>query len=209
MNKFIALSTERSHKIVLPDMHNSDEYLVGFISSSDINNVVLKANQYVKPVNLDCMPNVGFTDVSHYIRALIPDDEFERVMNTDAWAEISCDNLVCDAEAYYMLYRKIPKDYVVIDIGCAYNAQSFLFQEHKKYIGVNPESHNKDYTFGHFQAKGTEYYGITGQEFMEKILPTLDVNLEKTFAICTYVPDDQCQEMVRETFKNCYVFYPH
>lgn len=33
-------------------------------------------------------------------------------------------------------------------------------------------------------------------------------DLDETFAICSYVPDDEAQELVRKTFKNLFVYYP-
>jgi hypothetical protein len=37
-----------------------------------------------------------------------------------------------------------------------------------------------------------------------------DFNLNETFAICSYVPrNGDCHELIRKTFKNLFVYYPH
>lgn len=211
MNKNIEPSLERSYKIVRPDNYNPDEYLIKFLSDKDVveKNYTLNGDDYIKPVNPDLISELHNTDLDHYVRSLIPDSEFDRVMQSDACAEISCNNLVCDMFAYYMLSKSIPRDWTVIDVGCAYNAQSYLFKEHNKYIGINPEYKSHHFHLENFKAEDTDYYEMTGQDFIKITLPILELDLSKTFAICTFVPDWECQQMVRETFKNCYVYYPH
>jgi hypothetical protein len=102
----------------------------------------------------------------------------------------------------------IPKDWTVIDVGCAYNPQSYLFQGHKRHIAIEPKWLDKDFHVEYFQAPNTELLFMTGQEFIENELPKLDLDLDKTFAIVNYVPSGACNLMVRETFKNIYTYYP-
>ena len=188
------------YKIVEPSKFNDDEYLVRFIHGSS---AAVEPGMLIKPINPDEIANPVYTDYQHYLRSLMPDDEWERVMKGTASAEITPDQLTCGD--YYHLAKMIPKDYTVIDIGCAYNAQSYLFQNHKRYIGVEPAGDFDGFRFIYFQAPGTEFIVSTGQDFIHN-LPDLD--MDKTFAICTWVPDRECRELVRKTFNNCYVYYP-
>lgn len=104
---------------------------------------------------------------------------------------------------YERLSEIIPKHFTVIDLGCAYNAQSFFFQEHKEYVAV-------DYgTFVKFKAPNCIIIEKNIRQFIEENIK--DYDLEETFAICSYVPDwgDKNNALVREKFKNLFVYYPH
>ena len=41
----------------------------------------------------------------------------------------------------------------------------------------------------------------TIQEFINSDLHFLNLNMDKVFAICSYVPDEEARKMVRNTFK--------
>ena len=133
-----------------------------------------------------------------------------RVIKSDASAEIHAGSLICGCGGrdYYYLSKIINKDCTVIDVGCAYNAQAYFFLNHAKYIAVDLEFPDDDIHIEYFHPEGTDFYKMSGQTFIHDILPTLDLNLKKTFAICHWVPSDECQKMVRETFPNCFVIYP-
>ena len=162
----------------------------------------------VKRVNPDMILNPVATDYEHYLRSLIPDNEWERVIRSDASAEIDCNNMTCGRGTYYMLSKMIPKDWTVIDFGCAYNAQSYFFQNHARHIAIEPEWKNTDFRFEYFRAPRTEILFTTGQDFINDILPNMNLNIDKTFAICNYVPSGACNLLVRQTFKNVFTFYP-
>lgn len=211
---------QKNWKLVLQDYHNDDQYLLGFYSSeTDAKLAIPKIKQQyqrwignrepiVKRVNPEMILNPVCTDYMHYVRSLIPDKEMKRVMDSDASAEICANDLMCGGATYYYLSRMIPKDWTVIDIGCAYNAQSYLFQNHKRHITIEPEWKDSDFHFEHFQAPKTEFYAMTGQQFIKEKLETLDIDLKRTFAIVNYVPNDSCSQWVRETFNNVWVYYP-
>ena len=44
--------------------------------------------------------------------------------------------VVCYFKDYIEIARKIPKDKIVVDVGCSFGLQQLLFKEHKKYIGI-------------------------------------------------------------------------
>lgn len=211
----------RNFKIVKPDKNNSDEYLVGFFETEMKARSALfempkkyptwiKSHRelLVKRVNPEQIPRPVTTDYEHYLRSLIPDEEWKRVMQSDASAEIDANNMTCGRGTYYMLSKMIPKDWTVIDFGCAYNPQSYFFKEHARHIAIEPPFVDNDFHFEFFRAPRTEVLYTTGQLFIKEILPELNLDLDKTFAICNYVPSDDCCKMVRETFKNCFTFYP-
>lgn len=208
-------------KVVKQDEHNSDQYLLGFYKTKDEaldarlslqkqcpHWITSWKDLVVKLVDPEKIESPVCTDFEHYLRWLIPNDEWERVMNSDASAEIDCNNMTCGRGTYYYLSRMIPKDWTVIDIGCAYNPQSYLFQNHALHIAIEPVWNDKDFHFEYFKAPNTELLFMTGQEFIQKELPKMNLDLDKTFAIVNFVPSGACNLLARETFKNIYTYYP-
>ena len=91
----------------------------------------------------------------------------------------------------------LPKDFTVIDFGCYQAVQSIYFSEQKQYIGVDIAIPNEWRMRAYDNAV---YYQVTIQDFIQNILPTLHLDLEKVFAISSYVPDNKARELVRNTF---------
>ena len=129
-------------------------------------------------------------------------DQIINVFNQDNIIEISPEFLGF-LNIYYYLAKIIPINFTVIDFGCGYNAQSFYFINHKKYIGVDfwPNTVR-------FQAPNTEFHEMLIDEYIHanktKFIP------EQTFAICSYVPNWRTnnKKLVKETFANIFTFYP-
>lgn len=212
---------ERNFKLVKQDEHNEDQYLCGFYETEAEAYSARFSMQkkyptwikswlelIVKRVDPELIARPVATDYEHYLRSLIPDNEWERVMRSDASAEIDCNNMTCGRGTYYMLSKMIPKDWTVIDFGCAYNAQSYFFQNHARHIAIEPEWKNTDFRFEHFRAPRTEIIFTTGQDFINDLLSNMNLNIDKTFAIVNYVPSGACNLLVRQTFKNVFTFYP-
>ena len=214
---------KRIWKVVKQDEYNDDQYLCGFYETKDKADEAKLKMQYkyplwikswkelvVKRVNIEMIHNPVATDYAHYIRSLIPDKEWQRVMESDAAAEIDSNNNVCGygGRTYYNLSKMIPKDWTVLDFGCAYNPQSYLFTEHAKFVAIEPEILSSYYCYDHFQAPNTDFVFATGQKFIKDILPSMNLDLKHVFAICNFVPSDECCQMVRETFPNVFTFYP-
>lgn len=216
---------DKTWKLVKNDRYNSDQYLLGFFNSEqhardNIPYVFRKNSNWIKkeedilikPVDPEMIFKPVCTDYMHYVWSLIPKKEQERVMASDSSAEIHCNHLMCGGETYYYLSRMIDEHWTAIDIGASYGAQSYLFKDHKKYIAVEPNVRIDEWHFENFQAEGTERYEMTAGTFINEVLPTLNLDLDTTFAICNYVPSgwhgEDANELVRKTFHNCYVFYP-
>jgi hypothetical protein len=215
------LSRNRLYKVVCTNDRNEDQDLFGFYETKDeareaCMSIQKKCPEWItswreliiKRVDPELISRPVTTDYEHYLRSLIPDEEWGRVLKSDASAEINCNDMTCGRGTYYMLSKMIPKDWTVIDFGCAYNAQSYLFQEHARHIAIEPVWNDKDFHFEYFKAHNTELLFMTGQEFIQKELPKMHLNLDKTFAICNYVPSGACNLLARETFKNIYTYYP-
>ena len=214
---------QKNWKLVLQDYWNDDQYLLGFFpSETDAKLAIPKLKQkykdwignrepIIKRVNPEMILNPVCTDYMHYVCSLIPSNEWQRVMKSDASAEITSDSIMCGGATYYYLSRMIPKEWTVIDVGASYGAQSYLFKDHARYIAVEPFRSSDDWHFEDFKADGTERYQMTAGKFVKEVLPTLKLDLGKTFAICNYVPEwfgENPMELVRQTFHNCYVYYP-
>lgn len=213
----------KRYKLVKQDQNNNDQYLIGYYDTADAAknarlDVIKKyptwirswEEMIVKRVDPDMILNPVATDYSHYIGSLIPDDEWKRVMKSAASAEIDINNCCCGfgGRTYYNLSKMIPKDWTVIDFGCAYNPQSYLFTHHARHIAIEPPQGDSDFHFEFFKAPNTELLFMTGQDFLDNELHKYDLDLNKTFAIVNYVPSGACNLRVRETFHNLYVFYP-
>lgn len=154
--------------------------------------------------SLSCPTN---EDISRYLCDIIPKYQMDLVFRGNASMEIYPD-FMGFVNIYFYLSKTIPKDWAIIDIGCGYNAQSFLFKDHKKVIAINP--FNSDEIDTMFVSPNCEIFKISGKEFIENELPKLDLNLDKTFAILNYVSEwyGGVNQIVRSTFTNLYVFYP-
>lgn len=106
-------------------------------------------------------------------------------------------------EVYRGVTQFVPKDKVIIDLGCAYGTQSYYFVAYKQYIGVDLRVLSPVKT-----DNSTYYIGITIQDFINKIFTTLNLDKEDVFAICSYVPDVEARELVAQTFPYHLVYYP-
>lgn len=106
-------------------------------------------------------------------------------------------------EIYEHLAKIIPVQFTIIDFGCYLAPQSYYFRKHKGYIGVDTTKLRR------FKFENTSHIAGTIQTFIQDILPACgSTNLDKTFAICSYVPDEEARRLVKESYKNIFVFYP-
>lgn len=138
----------------------------------------------------------------------IPVTEWDRVWSGTASAEIdptSPNGLTC--LNYEPLARLIPTHWTVIDFGCSYNAQAYLFENHKRLISVDLPF-DPDWSFAHeiFKPSWCEFYEMSIKEWIPRYVNTLD--LRETFAICGWVPNPAQVAMVRNTFSNVFAIYP-
>jgi hypothetical protein len=147
---------------------------------------------------------------SDALLAIIPDDQKSRVFNAK----------ICDINReflgflgiYERLSQIIPKHWTIVDLGCAYAPQAFLFRDHAKYVGVDLPWKNLEFypeaKIERFQAPNTVIYEMSIAKFIEQHIGNF--SLDTTFAICSYVPPWGGDNMkcAREAFKNVFTYYP-
>lgn len=134
------------------------------------------------------------------IKSLIPNKQWGEVMSQDM-CELDCE-FMGFLDIYKPLSILIPKEYIVIDFGCNLAPQCFFFAKHKKYIGVDICELKR------FVTRNTEHYTKSIQDFIKNEFPKLKGNNLEYCAICSYVPDREATELVRQTFQNVFCFYP-
>lgn len=132
------------------------------------------------------------------LNEVIPQSQYDDVTSQD-YCDIDWEFLGF-TEIYEALSRIIPVHFTVIDLGCAYAPQSFYFQDHKAYIGVDY------FTLKRFHARNTQHLLMTIETFIDSEISKYD--LDETFAICSYVPSSIAAKQARMTFPNIFTFYP-
>lgn len=136
---------------------------------------------------------------------LIPEDKIENVFKTSETVGAECDFTFLGFEDVYKAVTLfVPKNRVIIDLGCAYAFQSWYFRDYRKYIGVDNGVKKNDV----LETDNSEFYFMSIQEFIKEVFPQLGYRKEEIFAICSYVPDKEAGEMIREYFPYCLVYYP-
>lgn len=132
---------------------------------------------------------------------LMPEDQIDRVLGQDM-----CDiapEFLGFTNVYFALASIIPKHWTIVDLGCAYAPQAFIFKDHKAYIGVDASECER------FSAPNTTHYRMTIADFLAR--HSGDFAKETTFAICSYVPDwysANNRELARSHFPNGFTYYP-
>lgn len=136
---------------------------------------------------------------------LIPRDKIDQIFQTSYTVGAECDiSFLGFEEVYKAVTMFVPKRKIIIDCGCSYAFQSWYFRDYQKYIGVDCGSSINDV----LETENSEFYFVTIQHFIKKVFPTLGHSLDDVFAICSYVPDGESREMVRNFFPHCLVYYP-
>lgn len=133
-------------------------------------------------------------------QSLIPQEQFDRVL-ADGMCDIDYEFLGF-TDIYESLAYIIPHHWTVVDLGCAYAPQAFLFRNHKAYIGIDQSDCER------FVAPNTTHYRMTIRDFVDAHLS--DFSQDTTFAICSYVPPwhDDNRMIARQNFKNVFTYYP-
>lgn len=135
---------------------------------------------------------------------IIPKEKLDYLFqHSDAGAEMDCTYLGFE-DVYKRVLEHVPKEYTILDLGCAYACQSWFFRDHAGYIGVDGWGNDDSV----IHTENSRFYFMTIQDFVRDVLPTLGVDLEKVFAVCSAVPDWNAQALVKETFSSCLVWYP-
>lgn len=136
---------------------------------------------------------------------LIPKEKIDRIFSESKTASAELDyTFLCFEDVYKAVTLFVPKNKVVIDLGCAYAFQSWYFKDYWGYIGITLHLSDKDV----LKTDNATFYFTSIQNFITDIFPTLGIGKDEVFAVCSYVPDEEAQEMVRKFFPYCLVYYP-
>ena len=151
--------------------------------------------------NVPYFENVDFDEITRRILHDIGSKEMQRLFSYD---EEECEpDFLGFVDVYDDLKDKIPKDFTIIDLGCYQGFQGVLFKDHASYIGIDISIPNE----WRLRQENAEYFHCSIQEFIKNILPEMELNMNKTFAVCSYVPDKEARKMVQETFPYHRVYY--
>jgi hypothetical protein len=131
----------------------------------------------------------------------------EKISRLMKWEFCEADNEFVAFLENYIDLRELPVDYTIIDIGSCQSFQADYFKSFRKYIGVEP-----DLAFEYrLEQENAEYYDQNAQDFIAATLPSLikeGLDLNKTFAICSAVPDKKARLAVEKTFPYYRIAYP-
>ncbi len=108
---------------------------------------------------------------------------------------------------YRHLAALIPLHFTVVDLGCAYAAQSYYFRRHLKYIGVDGWAKDR------IAAPNTLHLSMSIERYLCERSTHGYLRERSThegsgpvFAICNYVPTDTTA--LRAAYTNLFVYYP-
>lgn len=136
---------------------------------------------------------------------IIPREKIDHVFQTSQTVGAECDiQFLGFEEVYKAVTLFVPKSKIIIDFGCAYAFQSWYFRDYRKYIGVDNGVCYSDV----LETENAEFYFMSIQHFIKNTFPTLGYSLDDVFSVCSYVPDGNAREMVRNFFPHCLVYYP-
>lgn len=142
---------------------------------------------------------------------LIPADKLRKKLSSSWCCELDPTFLSFE-DVYFTIAEHVPKDYTILDLGCYMAAQSYIFRDHARYIGVDcfddPDSWIGDGKYvipERFETENSAHYRMTIQNFLKDDLPKLD--LDKTYVICSYVPAFQATEAAFRLCPNICIKY--
>lgn len=119
-----------------------------------------------------------------------------------AWEEAEVDfEFLGFLDNYKDIPNIVPLDFTIIDVGCYMAFQGDYFKHYKAYIGIDP------WTPIEFRLKqpNAKYFLQTMQDFIKK---PCDFNKNKSFVICSGVPDFTLENLIAENFPYFRVAYP-
>ena len=168
------------------------------------------------------------------LRKLIPDDDYKKVMHCH-FCELEGDFL-CFSAIYGNLSEIIPKDKVVVDLGCNAGLQGYFFKDHKRYIGIDDTPMKSKYPIPEhdyiwyirngepvppYFSSENHHVLRAGSPNSTHICSTVQDYLnglnmeqknwlnEKCFAIMSYVPSREAFDMAEKAFSNFAWYYPY
>lgn len=123
-------------------------------------------------------------ELSRAIARIIPAEQWRAVMEGNPYTECEInDEFLGLLTTYWHLAQLIPSHWTVVDLGCGYNPQAWLFHltGHHRFISVDSFPNTI-----RFHTPTSTHYTMTIGDFITQHGHTL--NLKETFAICSYCP---------------------
>jgi len=163
----------------------------------------MNKKKLIKPTDKE-EKRARYDNLTKEILNCVDREELKRVFSYE-WCELD-GGFLGFLDSYEDLRNKIPKDFTIIDFGCYQAIQSYYFKNHKKYIGVD-NGLDIEYCL---RQNNAEYYCDEIKHFIKEEISKLNLDLNKVFAISSYVPSDECMDLVAVTFpyyRVCYVGY--
>lgn len=121
---------------------------------------------------------------------IIPQEELMVKLN---YGSVELDpTFLCFEHVYVPVSKIVPKHFTIVDLGCYQAAQAYLFAKHKAYIGV--DMYDKVYDGKgylpplRFRPRNSRHYVMSIEEFFEKVVDKLKLDLDETYFIMSYVP---------------------
>jgi len=146
----------------------------------------------------------SFEEINAYLLKKLESDEYyakqlETILKSDDF--LIDYEFLGFVDTYYHLSCILPRGRVIYDMGCGPALHSLFFRNHRKYIGIDFEMNKNEV----LMTPNSEFFNCTIAEFIKEH----EIE-EPHFAICNYVPPwgSDNMELVRESFKHMYVFYP-
>ena len=140
---------------------------------------------------------------------LIPKDKLSRIFETSQTVGAECDyTFLGFEEVYKAVTLFVPKNKIILHLGCGYTFQSWCFRDYRKYIAVDHFDGEPLDILKILEIPRFDFYYISIQRFIDEVFSMLGYTLDEVFAVCSYVPDEEAREMVRKFFPHCLVYYP-
>lgn len=98
-------------------------------------------------------------------------------------------------QVYHLGLQMLSTKARILDFGCGWAAQSYMFGDFEEYIGIEPNIKPNL----RFAVSNTKHIQQTAQEFIKQ--NKKDDTLS-SFAFCSYVPDTIAQKLIAETYPN-------
>lgn len=150
------------------------------------------------------MNEANIEEINQRLLSLIPKERLSHVFNT---GDVDPEFLGF-VEQYDAMARLIPKHYTIVDLGCAYAPQAYLFADHAAYFGVDATTEERDTFIDRSALPNAKFFHTDIATFIDLTADTF--NHETTFAICSYVPPwyGEVRRLVGATFLNVFNYYP-
>lgn len=131
-----------------------------------------------------------------------PRAEFDRCLT---WEESESDpTFTCFAHIYFAAKIIAPDHWTILDLGCYQGIQAHFFRQHSAYIGVDASVPLE----WRFRQENAKHFLEDGSAWLESHEDAKALDVKRTLAICSYVPNAKLNKAARARFPNVLCYYP-